>query len=57
MTKKELLQKYFDEEMNEVFRCSANYRMDCPKKGCEGEWEEAMVRAEELRKLMEEENQ
>ena len=54
MTVKELLEKYYDMEMNNVFCYSANYLMDSPKKGYEREWAEAKARAEMLRQLMEE---
>lgn len=37
MDKKELLQKYYDMEMNSVFAYSANYLMSSPKKGYERE--------------------
>lgn len=52
MTKKELLQKYYDMEMNNVFAYSANYLMDSSKKGYEREWQEAMERAELLEEIM-----
>ncbi len=38
MTTKELLEKYYDIEMNNVFCYSATYLMDSPKKGYEREW-------------------
>ena len=41
MTTKELLEKYYDIEMNNVFCYSATYLMDSPKKGYEREWREA----------------
>lgn len=54
MNRKDLLEKYYNEEMNRVFLASANYLMNCPKKGREREWEEATTRAEALLELMEE---
>lgn len=41
MTKKELLEKYYEQEMNNVFCYSATYMMNSPKKGYEQEWREA----------------
>lgn len=54
MDKKELLQKYYDMEMNDVFAYSANYLMSSPKKGYEREWYEAKERSEFLLKLINE---
>ena len=56
MNRKDLLQKYYDLEMNNVFAYSANYLMNQAKKGYEREWEEAVERAEALQELMEERN-
>ena len=56
MNRKDLLQKYYDLEMNHVFAYSANYLMNQAKKGYEREWEEAVERAEALKELMEERN-
>lgn len=56
MNRKDLLQKYYDLEMNHVFAYSANYLMNQAKKGYEREWEEAVERAEALQELMEERN-
>ena len=56
MNRKDLLQKYYDLEMNNVFAYSANYLMNQPKKGYGREWEEAVERAEALQELMEERN-
>lgn len=52
MDKKELLQKYYDMEMNNVFAYSANYLMSSSKKGYEREWCEAKERADALLELM-----
>ena len=52
MTVRELLNKYYDEEMNAVFCYSANYLMNAPKKGYENEWREANKRAEQLDTLI-----
>lgn len=52
MGKKELLEKYYDMEMNNVFAYSANYLMSSPKKGYEREWCEAKERAGALLELM-----
>ncbi len=52
MTRKELLEKYYDMEMNNVFCYSANYLMDSPKKGYDHEWREARERADFLKELI-----
>jgi hypothetical protein len=52
MGKKELLEKYYDMEMNNVFAYSLNYLMSSPKKGYEREWWEAKERASQLLDLM-----
>lgn len=52
MGKQELLQKYYDMEMNNVFAYSANYLMSNPKKGYEREWHEAKERADGLLELI-----
>ena len=54
MTTKELLEKYYDIEMNNVFCYSATYLMDSPKKGYEREWREACESAGILKELIEE---
>lgn len=54
MNKQELLQNYYDMEMNNVFAYSANYLMSIPKKGYEREWLEARERADALLNLMKE---
>ena len=52
MNKKELLQKYFDMEMDVVFHNSLDYRMNCPQKGHEREWNEARERAALLEEMI-----
>lgn len=54
MTKKELLEKYYEQEMNNVFCYSATYMMNSPKKGYEREWREAKERAAMLWEMIEE---
>ncbi len=54
MTTKELLEKYYDIEKNNVFCYSATYLMDSPKKGYEREWREACESAGILKELIEE---
>ncbi len=54
MTRKELLEKYYDMEMNNAFCYSATYMMNSPKKGYEREWREAKERADILKELLEE---
>ena len=53
MTAKELLEEYYDMEMNNVFSYSGNYLMSRPKKGYEREWEEAREKVEIIKCLME----
>lgn len=48
-----LLMKYFEMEMNEVFQTSADYKMETAKKGFEERHEEATIRAEMLKELIE----
>jgi len=45
----ELLKDYYDREMNNVFCYSANWLMNCPKKGFEREFSEAQERAALIR--------
>lgn len=49
MTLAELLQEYYEREMNNVFCYSGNYLMNIPKKGYEQEWNAARERADLLR--------
>lgn len=52
MTDIELLQEYYDREMNNVFSYSANWLMNSPKKGYEREFQEALDRAQILDELI-----
>ncbi|WMI81571.1 hypothetical protein [Anaerotignum sp. MB30-C6] len=52
MDQKELLQKYYEQEMNNVFAYSTDFRMNSPKKGYENEWCDAKERAELLLEMM-----
>ncbi len=52
MTAKELLEEYYDMEMNNVFSYSGNYLMSRPKKGYEREWEEAREKVEIIKYLL-----
>lgn len=52
MTREEILQKLYDQAMNNVFAYSANYLMTVPKKGYEREFEEAREIAAVLEELM-----
>ena len=52
MTRKELLQKYFDMEMDVVFHNRFDYRMNCPQKGHEREWREARESADILMEMI-----
>ena len=54
MTKLDLLNEYFDREMNTVFCYSANYLMTIPKKGYEQEWNQAKEKAEILEGMIKE---
>lgn len=51
MTQKELLQKYIDQESNNLFIYSANYLMSTPKPGCEDDWKEAKERVAGLERI------
>lgn len=44
MSTKELIAEYLEQERNNVFNYSANYRMDQPKKGYEREFRDAKER-------------
>ena len=54
MERIDLLKKYYDMEMNNVFSYSANWLMTIPKKGLEKEFEEANMRADILKEMIEE---
>ena len=51
----EILKEYYNREMNNVFCYSANYLMNSPKKGYEREFEAAIMKADTLREMIEEE--
>ena len=53
MTRQEILQKLYDQAMNNVFAYSADYLMTTPKKGYEREFEEAQEIAAVLKTIME----
>jgi len=52
MDEVKLLMKYYEQEMNEVFETSADYKMTTAKKGFEDRHEEATIRAEQLRDMI-----
>ena len=54
MTRKELLQGYYENEMNVVFNLSNDYLMNTPKKGCEEEWKRAKEKADMLEDMIKE---
>lgn len=54
MKRIDLLKEYYDREMNNVFSYSANWLMTIPKKGYEREFEEACIRADILKEMIEE---
>lgn len=54
MDRLELLESYYEAEMNNLFFASAGYKMDYPKKGCERAWKQAKEKAELLKELIEE---
>ena len=53
MTEKELLQSYYDEEMDRVFSASGNDTMTFPRKGYESEWHMAKEKAALLEQMIE----
>lgn len=53
MSTLEVLKELYDEEMNRVFECSANYLMTIPRKGLEKEHEHHIQRANVLKELIE----
>ena len=55
MKRIELLKEYYDREMNNVFAYSANYLMNSAKKGYEREFEAAVMKADTLKEMIEEE--
>lgn len=54
MTKKELLQEYLEKERQAVFEFSADYAHKTPKKGCENEHEEAVLKVSLLEDMISE---
>lgn len=52
MSEKEVLQELYEETMDKVFACSANYLMTIPKKGMEKEHEKYRERASTLNRLL-----
>ena len=54
MERIDLIKRYYDMEMNNVFSYSANWLMTIPKKGFEREFEEANMRADILKEMIEE---
>lgn len=55
MKRIEILKEYYEREMNNVFCYSANYLMNSAKKGYEREFEAAVMKADTLREMIEEE--
>ncbi|MPM53536.1 hypothetical protein SDC9_100304 [bioreactor metagenome] len=53
MQDREILQEIYDETMDKVFSCSANYLMTIPKKGLEKEFEHYSERAFYIKRLIE----
>lgn len=56
MSRLEVLEKLYDEQMQKVFTLSGNWLMTIPKKGFEKEWAEASEIAEVLAELVKKEN-
>lgn len=54
MTRKELLQSYYDNEMNVVFSLSNDYLMNTPRRGCEEEWKMAKEKVSILDEMIKE---
>lgn len=52
MSEYEMLKEIYEETMNRVFKCSANYQMTVPRKGLEREHEKYREWAEMLESLM-----
>ena len=53
MTEKELLQSYYDEEMDRKYAASGNQLMTFPRKGYESEWHMAKEKAALLEQMIE----
>ena len=52
MDRLELLESYYEQEMNNIFFSSAGYKMDYPKKGHERAWKTAKERVELLKEMI-----
>ena len=55
MKRIEILKEYYEREMNNVFAYSADYKMNSAKKGYEREFEAAVMKADTLKEMIEEE--
>lgn len=55
MTEKEMLEEFYEETMDLIFRTSDNYLMTVPIKGLEAEWRKAKEKAELLKGMLERE--
>ena len=53
MTEKEMLEEFYEETMDLIFRTSDNYLMTIPIKGLEAEWRKAKEKAELLKTIIE----
>lgn len=53
MTEKEMLEEFYEETMDLIFRTSDNYLMTVPIKGLEAEWRKAKEKAELLKNMVE----
>ena len=53
MTEKEMLEEFYEETMDLIFRTSDNYLMTIPIKGLEEEWRKAKEKAELLKGMLE----
>ena len=53
MTEKEMLEEFYEETMDLIFRTSDNYLMTVPIKGLEAEWRKAKKKAELLKNMVE----
>lgn len=54
MTRLDVLKRFYNEAMNEVFKMSANWLMDTPKPGYEKPWRDAQETAAILEELIKE---
>ncbi len=53
MTEKEMLEEFYEETMDLIFRTSDNYLMTIPIKGLEAEWHKAKKKAGLLKTMIE----